>query len=310
MSESSSSTYRIQHLLGEENYPTWSVKMTDILTDLQLIGYLDGTIAQPTHTLDSAGAIVDPNGTQAATITKWEQKDRQALSQIRLRVSDDPLVYITDAITSAAAWKTLSDTYQPKGVIAIVLLRRQLSRLHCEDGGDIEEHIRALTNLHSKLAAQGTKLSEEEYSITLLTSLPDSWDSFTSGIDTASLTDSKKLVARILKQDRCRKAKPYSDEVVLLAHHQKQHSHGKQSKFNPKITCYGCGRIGHMVGDCHDAKAGKKAQKEQNLTARGLLIPPLPSTFSYHENISRRTRPPEIIQSLASAVSVAMELAL
>ena len=239
MSESSSSTYRIQHLLGEENYPTWSVKMTDILTDLQLLGFVDGTMAKPVHTYDSAGAIVDPNGTQAAAIAKWEQKDRQALSQIRLRVSDDPLVYITAATTSSAAWKTLSDTYQPKGVIAIVLLRRQLSRLHCEEGGNIEEHIRALTNLRTKLAAQGTKLSEEEYSITLLTSLPDSWDSFTTGIDTASLTESTKLVARILEQDRRRKAKPSSDEVALPAHSQKRNfKPGKQSKFNPKVTCH------------------------------------------------------------------------
>ncbi|KAJ7203447.1 hypothetical protein B0H12DRAFT_980181, partial [Mycena haematopus] len=72
------SAYRIQHLLGEENYATWAVKMTDILTDQGLIEY------------------------------NWDRKDRQALSQIRLRVSDDPLVCITDATTSSAAWKTLA----------------------------------------------------------------------------------------------------------------------------------------------------------------------------------------------------------
>ncbi|KAF8140697.1 hypothetical protein K438DRAFT_1531418, partial [Mycena galopus ATCC 62051] len=65
---------------------------------------------------------------------------------------------------------------------------------------------------------------------------------------------------------RRRKGKPSSDEVALPAHPYKD-KHGKQSKFNPKITCYGCGRIGHMIGDCRDAKAGKiykPAQKEQN----------------------------------------------
>ncbi|KAJ7211068.1 hypothetical protein B0H12DRAFT_1033521, partial [Mycena haematopus] len=95
MSDSTTSAYRIQHLLGEENYATWAVKMTDILTDQGLIEY-------------------------ATAIQNWDRKDRQALSQIRLRVSDDPLVYITDATTSSAAWKTLADTYQPKGVITLV----------------------------------------------------------------------------------------------------------------------------------------------------------------------------------------------
>jgi hypothetical protein len=93
----------------------------------------------------------------------------------------------------------LAATYAPQGVITVVLLRRQLAHLHCEEGGDIEEHIRTLTSLHSKLAAQGTQLMEEEYSITLLTSLPDSWDTFISGINTASLAESTKLVARILE---------------------------------------------------------------------------------------------------------------
>ncbi|KAJ7315150.1 hypothetical protein DFH08DRAFT_633694, partial [Mycena albidolilacea] len=116
---------------------------------------------------------------------------------------------------------------------------------------NVEEHIRTLTNLRSKLAAQKTKLTEEEFCITLLTSLPDSWDNFISGVDTASLTESTKLVARILEQDRRRKAKPSSDEVALPAHfHKQKHGHGKQSKFNPKVTCYGCGRIGHIISDC------------------------------------------------------------
>ncbi|KAJ7358274.1 hypothetical protein DFH08DRAFT_616322, partial [Mycena albidolilacea] len=67
----------------------------------------------------------------------------------------------------------------------------------------------------------GTQLMVEEYSITLLTSLPDSWDTFISEIDTASLAKSTKLVARILEQDRRRQAKPSSNEVALPANFHK-----------------------------------------------------------------------------------------
>jgi hypothetical protein len=100
MSDSTTSAYRIQHLLGEENYTTWSVKMEDILTDQGLLDYVLGIISRPQHTRNADGDIVDPQGTQAQAIQAWDCKDRQALSQIRLRVSDDPLVYITDAKTS------------------------------------------------------------------------------------------------------------------------------------------------------------------------------------------------------------------
>ncbi|KAJ7930306.1 hypothetical protein B0H13DRAFT_2309784 [Mycena leptocephala] len=110
MSDSTTSAYRIQHLLGEENYATWAVKVTNILTDQGLIDYVSGVIPRSQHTFNASGDIVDSQGTQAQAIKNWDCKDRQALSQIRLRVSDDPLVYITDATISSAAWKTLADT--------------------------------------------------------------------------------------------------------------------------------------------------------------------------------------------------------
>jgi hypothetical protein len=122
MSDATTSVYRIQHLLGEENYPPWAVKLTDILMDQGLIDYVLNTIPWPQHWFNVDGQIIDPEGIQAATIIAWDCKDCQALSQIRLRVSDNPLVYITDTTTSASAWKTLADTYQPKGVITVVLL--------------------------------------------------------------------------------------------------------------------------------------------------------------------------------------------
>jgi hypothetical protein len=119
------------------------------------------------------------------------------------------------------------------------------------------------------LTSAPSSLFRDPYSQTLnfpfLTSLPDSWDTFISGINTSSLAVSTKLVAQILEQDRRRKAKPSSDEVALPAYSNK-HKH-KQAKFNPDVTCYGCSRIGHMVGDCRDVKSGKsftKAEKEKN----------------------------------------------
>lgn len=82
MSDSTTSAYRIQHLLGEENYTTWAVKMTDILMDQGLIDYVLGDITRPVHTLNATGDIVDPQGTRAQEIQAWDRKDRQALSQI------------------------------------------------------------------------------------------------------------------------------------------------------------------------------------------------------------------------------------
>lgn len=236
------SAYRIEHLLGEGNYSTWVTKMTDILTNLSLYEYPTGEIPRPAGDTDTPAILA------------WIKNDRQALSAIRLRVADSPMVYISTSTTSKQAWDTLSDMFAPKGAIAIVLLRRKLMRAQCEQGSSIEEHIRDLTSLRQKLAALNSKLTEAEFSITLLTSLPDSWDSFIQGIDTTTLDNSTKLIARILEQDRRLEAKPNADEVALTS----------TSRSND-ITCYHCGRKGHIKSECHDFKAGKTYTEEDRL---------------------------------------------
>ncbi|CAK5270962.1 unnamed protein product [Mycena citricolor] len=265
--DASTSAYRIQHLLGEENYQTWAVKITDILTDLQLDDYPKGRLLKPGSRVPPPITITNPDGTtttitssitvSTATASEWERKDRQALSAIRLRVTDGPLVYITNASSAKEAWDVLEKMYRPRGAYAIVLLRRKLLHLVCAEGGDIEEHIRKLTSLRTQLTTLGARFDEDEFCTTLLTSLPDSWDTFIQSVDTSSFTDSAPLIARILERDRQRKAKPTSDDVALPARS------AKTGKFSTNVSCYGCGRRGHVIADCRDTKAGKTFTEEQ-----------------------------------------------
>ncbi|KAF5378384.1 hypothetical protein D9757_010885 [Collybiopsis confluens] len=153
--------------------------------------------------------------------------------------------------------------YQPKGAIGIVSVRRKLFRTQCQEGEDINEHIRTMTRYRKELAALSSQLSEDEFSITLLTSLPDSWDSFIQGVDTASLSDSTKLISRVLEQARRKVAKPSSDDIALAANRFKS----KGSKPSSTATCHGCGCPGHFISDCHDTAAGKtytEQQKKEN----------------------------------------------
>jgi hypothetical protein len=228
MSDSTSGTsniYRIKPLEGAENYAVWKIKMVDILTDQGLWEYVEGTAPDAEEQLAA-----------------WKKKDRTALSTIRLRVADKLLVYIASATSAKQAWTTLKELLEAQGPLGIVLARRKLFRARCEEGTSVEEHIRTLRSYQEELHSLGEEINDSEFSIILLTSLPDSWNNYISSIDTTTLTNAPKLIARILEHDRRMQIQNH-DDTALTARNGKK-------KFNPNITCYGCGKRGHVLPDC------------------------------------------------------------
>jgi gag-polypeptide of LTR copia-type len=69
------------------------------------------------------------------------------------------------------------------------------------DDMPIEEHIWTLHGYQEKLHNLGQKIDGEEFSIILLTSLPESWNNYIASIDTTVLKDSHKLITHILEHD-------------------------------------------------------------------------------------------------------------
>jgi hypothetical protein len=245
-SESSSGLFKIEPLTGTDNYPAWKFRMEDILRALKLISHTDES-------------YVAPNDTEAKVA--WKERDQLALSHIRLRVKDSIIVYVRNAKTAAEAWKILSQTYETKGALAIVLARRRLFRAKCEEGEDVEEFLRKLQGYMTDLTALGSKVEDEEYSITILTALPDSWDSFTAALDTTATKNSQELIARILEHDRRLKAKN-GNEAVLTANLK----YGKKEE----RECFYCKKKGHLKKNCRKRKRDEShGSNSTNLATTG-----------------------------------------
>jgi gag-polypeptide of LTR copia-type/Zinc knuckle len=184
-----------------------------------------------------------------------------ALSTIRLWVADKILVYVASSTTSKEAWDTLKSLLETQGALGIVLAWRKLFWSQCADRTPIEEHIRTLRSYQEELHNLGQKIDGEEFSIILLTSLPESWDNYIASIDTTALKDAPKLIARVLEHDQRLNIKN-SDDTALAG------KHGKK-KINPNITCYKCGEKGHISRQCKkkskDGK-GKGGGKQKETT--------------------------------------------
>ncbi|KAG5633481.1 hypothetical protein DXG03_007299 [Asterophora parasitica] len=100
-------------------------------------------------------------------------------------MGDSAFMYITGARTSNAAWSALTTMFE------------------CKDGKNIKEHICMMSGYLEELAALGSEITNEDFSITLLTSLPDSWDPFISAINSVTLKESHKLITHTLEEDCC-----------------------------------------------------------------------------------------------------------
>ena len=67
------------------------------------------------------------------------------------------------------------------------------------------EHVHKLRGLHQQLDVRGQLIADEDFTNTLLTSLPETWSTFITTINASGVAiSSEVLIARILDEDRTR----------------------------------------------------------------------------------------------------------
>ena len=180
MSDSTSHRITIEPLRGAKNFPVWKIKMSNILTNINYDDHIKDKAAAPVNTAKAA---------------KWKWADKKALAIIRLWVADTLLVYIASSMTALAAWSTLSNMFEAKGPIRIVSAHCKLFGTHCTEESNIEDHICIMRTYQQELATLQKPISEEDFSYTLLTSLPESWNNFISAVPEDIIKDPTKLIS-------------------------------------------------------------------------------------------------------------------
>ena len=76
-----------------------------------------------------------------------------------------------------ALWDKLGTLYQYKSLVNKLFLRKKLYNLRMKDGDSVTEHLNVFNTVVSQLLFVDIKILDEDKCISLLCSLPDSWDS-------------------------------------------------------------------------------------------------------------------------------------
>eukprot|EP00253_Pinus_taeda_P015060 PITA_15060 len=169
---------------------------------------------------------------------EWKKLDRKAKSTIRLCVSDS------------------------------LLLNKTLYNLRMKDVDSVTEHLNAFNTVVSQLAYVDITISDECKCISLLCSLPDSWDSLVIAIDNNAIAlHFDEIVSSLLIEEMRRRNMESQNGDALSVRGQSQNKNKNKSSSGRskspgklvKVVCWKCGKEGHFKSD-YKSKAPNKGK--------------------------------------------------
>jgi hypothetical protein len=253
MAKVQSSKFEVEKFSGKNSFALWKLKMRDLLVQQGLQKALAGKSKKPTSMTDE----------------DWEDLDARALSTIRLCLADEVLFNIVEEETTTGLWTKLESLYMTKNLSNKIFLKRQLYSLRMKEGTKIVDHLNVFNTLICQLTNMEVKFEDEDKAVTLLCSLPESWDHLVTTVwfNTTDAIDYDTVVGALLSEEmRKRSSKETSTTEAMVVRgrsteggkDQKGTTRSKSKDSKGKEKCWFCGKSGHLKKDCWKRQQASK----------------------------------------------------
>ena len=183
----------------------------------------------------------------------------KAFSTIVLSISAPLLYLITSCTNGHEAWEKLKSHFDRSTTANKLYLKKSYFRCTMSEGMKVEEHLRKMKELTDAMTAINVVISEEDQVVTLLGSLPPSYSTLVTALETrdelkldfvqqALLNEQQKHFESAAgtneagSSERIMKMQSSGHSVTVSGHS------GGEKKF--EFNCYRCGKKGHMRKDC------------------------------------------------------------
>ena len=232
--------------------------MLAVLRDLGLESYIAKDAAPPGFN-DPQTPMKD----EEVASKKWREGDAKARTRIELAVGDTEMVHLSGVDTAKEMWDQLCMVKEAKGRIGVLATRRMLYRMEADENNfDLVDHISKLRRLQEELHLMDNKVNDEDFVMILLTSLPESWDVYTSAYLGSSSNKptlrSHELIAILYEEDRRRKGR--TSEAAAGSSFQAKSFVKGRGKSDSDKECYNCHKKGHMAKDCWSKGGGSEGK--------------------------------------------------
>lgn len=180
--------------------------------------------------------------------TALPQTDQKALAIIGLSVKDDQIVHIQSCKSAKEAWDALKMVYEDAGTATKVMLQDELMSSKLERDGSVKDHIGKLRSIVSKLSTIDVAISDDQYIIILLRSLPPEYDQLVVTLENLDKLKVEDVHARLIREEVRRNSTNNASEPTALQ------SHTPWKSVKQSWKCFYCGKPGHKIAQCRKKK--------------------------------------------------------
>lgn len=182
-------------------------------------------------------------------------------SAIRFNLIDSQLWHIKFCKRSTEAWNKLCNIYESKNLSNIYFIWHKFFVAKMQVIKDLLDHINKVKILVKQLACLEVPMKDENVIMIFLASLLSSFDNFITILETISIKkfNIEFMIMQLMHEMAKRKEKEsWGEDIAIVSHQDKD-----DNPFTCKDikTCYYCGKLGHIVCFCFNAKKKDKNAK-------------------------------------------------
>ncbi|PWA48240.1 hypothetical protein CTI12_AA492370 [Artemisia annua] len=161
--------------LTSSNFPVWRKQIQSTLIGLDLLQYIDGTLATPSQFSDNERKTINP------AYTRWYRQDQTLLSAILGSCSDMIQPIISSATSSKEAWDRLLHSYANASRSRIISLKSKLAK-NPKGNKSVAEFLNEMRSIADELALIQNPISEEDLVVHIISQLGDEFNSLVAAI--------------------------------------------------------------------------------------------------------------------------------
>jgi transposase InsO family protein len=234
------------NLFDGTNFNNWKFRMEVLLDQHELLECLQKEIADEEFAVVNAADTAEQKAVKEKKLEERSKKNRKCKSLIIQAIADSHLECVKDRRTPKEMWDTLQHIFERKGVASQLYLRKKLLMMKLDTTENLGAHFLKFDKIIRELKSTGATVEETDAVCHLLLTLPASFDSVITALETIS---SEKLSmefvkSRLLDVEIKRKNSDESSDGAR----EDNTAFASSSRF--KFKCYNCGEVGHKKAEC------------------------------------------------------------